>query len=770
MNLSSITLPVIPLRGITIFPNMIIHFDVGREKSIKALEEAMEENGEIFLVAQIDPEVEEPTKDNIYDIGTICKVKQIVKMPKNITRVLVEGMSRGRIEELILTEEVMNASVISIKNEEDCVEIDKAAYLNLLINSFSEYVLVTEGDDSKVISLLKKEEDLSKLADLVASYMHLEEEKKQQILETVDLLKRIEKVLVYLNEEIEIAELESKIGIKVKDKVDKSNKEYYLREQLKAIQEELGEDEDKNEVDKYESKIKKMKMPKKVREKAESELAKLKNAYSSDNNNVKTYLDWILDLPWDKSSKTEFSMAKASEILDNEHFGISDVKERILEYLAVKEYTKSSKSPVLCLVGPPGVGKSTIGKSISNALNRKFVRISLGGIRDEAEIRGHRRTYVGAIPGRLVYALKEAGVNNPVILLDEIDKLSADYKGNPADALLEVLDPKQNKAFRDSYLEVDLDLSKAIFITTANSLDTIPSPLLDRMEVIEVSGYTYEEKYHIAKKHLIPKSIIEHNLSSDAIKISDGTIKEIVNSYTRESGVRGLERQINKVIRKAITEIYEEKKEVVNISANKINRYLGEKLFYYDKKESEDRVGVVTGLAWTAYGGDTLPVEVVIMNGNGKLELTGQLGSVMQESAKAAYSYVRANAKKYGIEEEFYKTKDTHIHVPEGAVPKDGPSAGVTMVTALVSALTNNKIKSSVAMTGEVTLTGRVLAIGGVKEKCLAAHRMGIDTIILPKENKKHVDKIPANIKGKLKFIFADVVDDVVNNALIGVD
>ena len=771
MERSQLTLAVIPLRGITIFPNMIIHFDVGREKSIAALEEAMKENGEIFLVSQVDPEIEDPTKDDVYFIGTISKIKQILKMPKGITRVLVEGIERAEILDIINDEKFMKANIVKIEEEE--IRSDEAkdlAYRNLLSKSFNEYIAVTEADNSKIPIIMSKDESLSKITDLIASFIELEDDKKQEILETIDVYDRIEKLIVFINEEIEIINIEKAIGNKVKNKVDKANKEYFLREQIKAIQEELGEDEEKNEIESYQEKINKLKLPKAVKEKAEYELSRLKYSSSGDGNNIRTYLDWIVSLPWNKNTKDTFNIEKAAEVLDKEHYGLDEVKERILEYLAVKQYTKSIKGPILCLVGPPGVGKSSIAKSVANALNRKFARISLGGMKDEAEIRGHRRTYIGAIPGRIIYALKEAGSNNPLILLDEIDKLSQDYKGSPADALLEVLDPKQNTNFRDSFMEVDIDLSNVLFITTANSLDTIPRPLLDRMEVIEISGYTYEEKFNIAKRYLIPKALSDHNLDSSTMKISDGAIKEIVNNYTMESGVRTLERQVNKVVRKGITELIKSKSERINISANKLEKYLGPKLFEYEKADKEDKIGVVTGLAWTAYGGDTLPVEVSVMKGNGKLDLTGQLGEVMQESAKASYSYVRANAQKYGIPEDFYKDKDVHIHVPEGAVPKDGPSAGVTMTTALISALSNKKVRSDVAMTGEITLTGRVLAIGGVKEKCLAAHRIGIDTIILPKENEKNVNKIPKSIKGKLNLIFADKIDDVLKNALVGVE
>lgn len=773
MNSESILLPVIPLRGITIFPNMIIHFDIGREKSVASLEQAMLKDGNIFLVTQKDPNLELPEdKNDIYSIGTICKIKQILKLPKGgATRVLVEGIERAEVIDFIVNETFLECNVKKILDKESDVE-DKedTAFKNQLIKAFDEYIYATECDESKVSSLIDQENNLSKISDLVAAYMQLSDEKKQIILETIDVHERIEKLLIFIEEEIQIVQIEKEISNKVKTKIDKSNKEYFLREQIKAIQQELGEDEQAREVSKYVSYLRKSKLSKQVKEKAQYEIDRLLKANSGDANYIRNYLDWLIALPWGKATKDSFDIDKVSKVLDDEHYGLQEVKERILEYLAVKQYTKSLKGPILCLVGPPGVGKSSIAESIADSLNRKFVRISLGGIKDEAEIRGHRRTYIGAMPGRIIYALKEAKVNNPLILLDEIDKLSNDYKGNPADALLEVLDPNQNKTFRDSFMEVDIDLSNILFVTTANSLETIPRALLDRMEIIEVSGYTYEEKFNIAKKHLLKRVMKECNVDESKIKISDNAIKEIINGYTRESGVRSLEREINKVIRKSIIELIKSKNESIKISSNNLEKYLGPIIYEFENKEKEDKVGVVTGLAWTAYGGDTLPVEVAVMKGNGKLELTGQLGDVMQESAKTAYSYVRANSDKYNISEEFYKKYDIHIHVPEGAVPKDGPSAGVTMVTALVSALSNKKVKGNVAMTGEVTLTGRVLPIGGVKEKCLAAHRIGIDTIILPKENKKNVNEIPPSIKSKLNLIFADKVEEVLQNALIGVD
>ena len=773
MNSESILLPVIPLRGITIFPNMIIHFDIGREKSVASLEQAMLKDGNIFLVTQKDPNLELPEdKNDIYSIGTICKIKQILKLPKGgATRVLVEGIERAEVIDFIVNETFLECNVKKILDKESDVE-DKedTAFKNQLIKAFDEYIYATECDESKVSSLIDQENNLSNISDLVAAYMQLSDEKKQIILETIDVHERIEKLLIFIEEEIQIVQIEKEISNKVKTKIDKSNKEYFLREQIKAIQQELGEDEQAREVSKYVSYLRKSKLSKQVKEKAQYEIDRLLKANSGDANYIRNYLDWLIALPWGKATKDSFDIDKVSKVLDDEHYGLQEVKERILEYLAVKQYTKSLKGPILCLVGPPGVGKSSIAESIADSLNRKFVRISLGGIKDEAEIRGHRRTYIGAMPGRIIYALKEAKVNNPLILLDEIDKLSNDYKGNPADALLEVLDPNQNKTFRDSFMEVDIDLSNILFVTTANSLETIPRALLDRMEIIEVSGYTYEEKFNIAKKHLLKRVMKECNVDESKIKISDNAIKEIINGYTRESGVRSLEREINKVVRKSIIELIKSKKESIKISSNNLEKYLGPIIYEFENKEKEDKVGVVTGLAWTAYGGDTLPVEVAVMKGNGKLELTGQLGDVMQESAKTAYSYVRANSDKYNISEEFYKKYDIHIHVPEGAVPKDGPSAGVTMVTALVSALSNKKVKGNVAMTGEVTLTGRVLPIGGVKEKCLAAHRIGIDTIILPKENKKNVNEIPPSIKSKLNLIFADKVEEVLQNALIGVD
>ncbi|MEO2507661.1 endopeptidase La [Clostridium paraputrificum] len=765
-----IRLPLIPLRGLTIFPNMVLHFDVGREKSVAAIEEAMLNDENIFLASQRDPEIEEPTSENISKIGTLCKIKQIIKMPGDIVRVLVEGKVRCEIKEYFNNENYFEVSISEVNETlEESPEIE--AYFNSLKKTLARFLKQSGENTSEFAKEIKLVDNVIEYVDMVSGYLPISEEKKQEILETLDIKKRIEAIIVFIENEIKVVQVQKKLAKKMKKSVDDSQKEFYLREQLKFIQQELGQDDEETKIIKeYEQKLETMRLPKEVKEKASYELKKLKgmNISSSEGNTIQSYLDWVFDLPWGKNTKERLDINRAEEVLNEEHYGLDDVKERILEYLSVKKMSGTLKGPILCLVGPPGVGKTSIARSIAKAINRKYVRMSLGGMRDEAEIRGHRRTYVGAIPGRIVYSLKEAKSMNPLILLDEIDKLSSDYKGNPGDALLEVLDSEQNKTFRDNYMELPIDLSKVLFITTANSLDTIPRPLLDRMEVVEVSGYTYEEKFNIARNHLIPKIFKEYKLNNEVITINDEAIRFVIDGYTRESGVRSLERVISSLIRKSIASILKNDLEAMNIDKAKVEELLGTKRYSFDEKMKEDKVGVVTGMAWTAYGGDTLPVEAMVMSGSGKLQLTGQLGDVMQESAKAAYTYVRANASKYNIEEDFYKTKDIHIHVPEGAVPKDGPSAGVTMVTALVSALSGNKVKCNVAMTGEVTLTGRVLAIGGLKEKSLAAYRMGIDTIIIPKENEKDIEKIPYSVKENLTIITAEEVGEVLNNAIVG--
>ncbi|CAM3738806.1 endopeptidase La [Clostridium perfringens] len=775
MKEDKLILPLIPLRGLTVFPNMVIYFDVGREKSIEAVEKAMAGDQKIFLAAQKDIEIDNPSEDDIFNIGTICEIKQIVKMPKNTIRVLVEGIERAKMDEFFDKEELLEASIekIDIDNE---IDHELEALSRKLKDDFFEFLDITASSGINGVDLfdnLEEEKDLNKVTDLISSYALIKQEDKQDILQTLDLKKRIEKLIFYVKEEIEVAKIEKRIGTKVKKKLDKGQREYYLREQMKVIQEELGEDDDnKKAIIEFEKVINEKKLPNQVKEKAQYEISKLKasSPYSQDGGVTRTYLENLLDMPWGEFTEDTLNIKDARKVLDKDHYGLKDVKDRILEYLAVKQISNSLRGPILCLVGPPGVGKTSIAKSVATSLNRKFVRMSLGGVRDEADIRGHRRTYVGAIPGRIVTGLKEAKSMNPVFLLDEIDKLGMDFKGNPADALLEVFDNEQNKTFRDHYLEVDVDLSEVMFITTANSLDGIPRPLLDRMELIEVSGYTYEEKFRIAKKYLVPKVLKEHGVDNKIITISDSALKLIIDSYTRESGVRNFQRQIANVIRKGIKDIIEKDKKNLNISTKLVEKYLGPKIFSYEEIDKEDKVGVVTGMAWTAYGGDTLPVEVMVMDGKGRLELTGQLGDVMKESAKAAYSYVRAHMKELGIKDEFYSKKDIHIHAPEGAVPKDGPSAGVTMTTALVSALTGKKVKHNVAMTGEITLTGKVLAIGGLKEKCLAARRVGIDTVIVPKENEKDVIKLPKIVKDSLNIILADKIDDVLENALVGVE
>ena len=765
-----IRLPLIPLRGLTIFPNMVLHFDVGREKSVAAIEEAMLNDENIFLASQRDPEIEGPTSENISKIGTLCKIKQIIKMPGDTMRVLVEGKVRCEIKEYFNNENYFEVSISEVNETlEESPEIE--AYFNSLKKTLARFLKQSGENTSEFAKEIKLVDNVIEYVDMVSGYLPISEEKKQEILETLDIKKRIEAIIVFIENEIKVVQVQKKLAKKMKKSVDDSQKEFYLREQLKFIQQELGQDDEETKIIKeYEQKLETMRLPKEVKEKASYELKKLKgmNISSSEGNTIQSYLDWVFDLPWGKNTKERLDINRAEEVLNEEHYGLDDVKERILEYLSVKKMSGTLKGPILCLVGPPGVGKTSIARSIAKAINRKYVRMSLGGMRDEAEIRGHRRTYVGAIPGRIVYSLKEAKSMNPLILLDEIDKLSSDYKGNPGDALLEVLDSEQNKTFRDNYMELPIDLSKVLFITTANSLDTIPRPLLDRMEVVEVSGYTYEEKFNIARNHLIPKIFKEYKLNNEVITINDEAIKFVIDGYARESGVRSLERVISSLIRKSMASILKNDLESMNIDKAKVEELLGTKRYSFDEKMKEDKVGVVTGMAWTAYGGDTLPVEAMVMSGSGKLQLTGQLGDVMQESAKAAYTYVRANASKYNIEEDFYKTKDIHIHVPEGAVPKDGPSAGVTMVTALVSALSGNKVKCNVAMTGEVTLTGRVLAIGGLKEKSLAAYRMGIDTIIIPKENEKDIEKIPSSVKENLTIITAEEVGEVLNNAIVG--
>lgn len=766
-------MPLLSLRGLNVFPHMILHFDVGRAKSILALEDAMVKEQTIFLVTQKDPKVEDPDVDDIYKIGTVSRIKQILKLPGDTIRVLVEGMYRAEVEEIVQTEPFFECKVITYSEKEIEKTIEIEALMRQSVELFEEYISQNNTISDDVLSTIETIEEVGKLADIITSYLNLKQETRQELLEAIDPVERLNKLLEIMAREIDILKIERKIGIKVKRKIDKMQKEYYLREQLKVIQEELGDKDDvQAEIEEFKKKLEKAKPPKEVKDKVMYELKRLERLgpTSPESGVIRTYLDWAVNLPWTKETKDIDELSNVREVLENEHYGLKDVKERILEYLAVRKLNKSMKGPILCLVGPPGVGKTSIARSIANAMNRKFVRMSLGGVRDEAEIRGHRKTYIGAIPGRIIYGMKQAGSKNPLFLLDEIDKMSADVKGDPADALLEVLDAEQNFNFRDHYLELPFDLSKVLFITTANTLDTIPRPLMDRMEIIEISGYTDEEKIHILSRHLLGRQIKENGLKDENITISEQAMRDIINLYTRESGVRNLERRIGSICRKAAIEIVQDPNKQIKITQQNLQKYLGAPRFKYEEKANKDQVGVVMGLAWTAYGGDTLPVEVMKMPGNGKLELTGKLGDVMKESARAGYSYVRANAEKFQIDQEFYKNTDIHIHVPEGAVPKDGPSAGVTMITAMISALSKKPVRSDIAMTGEITLTGRVLPIGGVKEKSLAAYRAGIKTIILPDENKKDIDKVPENVRKKIKFIFADKVEQVLDVALKGAE
>jgi ATP-dependent Lon protease len=767
------TLPMIPLRGMHIFPNMVIHFDVGREKSINALEEAMVKDSMIFLTSQKDANVDNPNVEDYYNFGVVCKVKQMLKMPGDNIRVLVEGLTRGRILKVIDGEDdYLKVDIEEYIYMEDEIEVDDRmdAMMRLVKDSFEEYCTINTKIPDDAILSVREIEQPERLSDIIVSYIFLKPSQKQELLETLNPYERLEKLEVFLNQEIKVIELEETINQRVRKQINQFQKEYYLKEQMKAIQKELGEDFDSgSEVEEYFNKIRKAKMPKEAREKAEKEAERLMriNSSSPEAGVIRTYLDWLIDLPWSKSTKDNKDISYGRKVLEEDHYGLEDVKERILEFLAVRQLNPRMKSPIVCLVGPPGVGKTSIAKSIARALDRNFIRMSLGGVRDEAEIRGHRRTYIGSIPGRIISNIAKVKSNNPVFLFDEIDKLANDFRGDPASALLEVLDPEQNSTFTDHYLETSFDLSKVMFITTANSTSTIPRPLLDRMELIEISGYTDEEKVEIASRYLVPKQLEEHKLTKEQVKISENTIIEIIQKYTRESGVRNLERKIGSIVRKSAVKIVENNLKSVTINKGNLEKYLGIPRFRYDEANKTDQIGIATGLAWTAVGGETLFIEVNLMNGEGKIQLTGQLGDVMKESAQAGLSFIRAHLDKLEIDEEFYKKKDIHIHVPEGAIPKDGPSAGITMATAVVSALSGIPVDKDVAMTGEITLRGRVLPIGGVKEKVLAAKRAGIKKVILPKENEKDTEKLPQNIKKTMEFVFAEKMDDVLRHALV---
>ncbi|MFW5649689.1 MAG: endopeptidase La [Candidatus Alkaliphilus sp. MAG34] len=762
-------LPLIPLRGITVFPYMIMHFDIGREASINALEEAMVNNQLIFLASQKKAEINEPTPEDFYKVGTISKIKQMLKLPGDTIRILVEGISRAKIANILQEDPFFVVEVVEqIDRIEMVKDIETDALMRSVINAFTEYIEIDNKASSEILLNVSEIDTPGRLADTIASNIVLNPSKRQEVLEAFDPKLRLETLYRILLEEIQILEIEQKISERVKSQINKVQKEYYLREQLKAIQKELGEEENLvEEVDEYKQKLKKLKLSKELNEKIGREISRLSrlSPSSAETGVIRSYIDWALNLPWNEETKDTLDIKKSARILDEDHYGLEKVKERILEYLAIRQLSKTMRGPILCLVGPPGVGKTSIAKSIARSLDRKFARMSLGGVRDEAEIRGHRRTYVGAIPGRIITSIRQVKSKNPVFLFDEVDKLASDFRGDPASALLEVLDPEQNHDFTDHYLEFPFSLENVMFITTANSTDTIPRPLLDRMEVIRIAGYTEEEKLKIAEIHLLPKQIKEHGLEEGALKVSKKTIRDIINYYTRESGVRNLERQLANLCRKAAKRIVEEGITFVSVTPKGLKRYLGNPIYRYDMVNEKDEVGVVRGLAWTPVGGDTLSVEVTPMKGEGKLVLTGQLGDVMKESAKAGISYIRSKVGDLKINPDFHKDLDIHIHIPEGAIPKDGPSAGIAMTTAVISALTNVPVYKDVAMTGEITLRGRILPIGGVKEKVLAANRAGIKKVILPIDNEKNLEDIPTNVKRKLEFVFAQHMDDVLKHA-----
>ncbi|MDD2216315.1 MAG: endopeptidase La [Eubacteriales bacterium] len=764
-------MPMIPLRGLSIFPSMVLHFDIGREKSISALEKAMMMNQMVFLTTQMNPDMDLPTQDDFYQIGTIAKIKQMLRLPGDTIRVLVEGISRGKIEDYIFEVPYFKCKVAIIKEEEyDKLPPRIVALMRTVLTSFEEYLAINPKAAEEIFPSVASVEHPGRLADVITSHLDIKIEEKQEILEAFDIERRLEILSAILHKEIEILNIEHAITSKVRTQINKSQREYYLKEQLRVIQEELGEEvEIEDEINDWLKQLKKLKLPSAISKKVEKEIKRLTKIQpaSAEGGVIRTYVEWILALPWNKTSKDNLDITAAETILNEDHYGLDKVKERILEFLAVMQLSKSMKGSILCLVGPPGTGKTSIAKSIARSMNRNFVRMSLGGVRDEAEIRGHRRTYIGAIPGRIISAIKDSGTNNPVFLFDEVDKIGADFRGDPASALLEVLDPEQNKEFTDHYLEIPFDLSKVMFITTANTTETIPRPLLDRMEVIQVAGYTEEEKVKIAERYLVPKKIKEHGLKNENLSISEPVIRTIINNYTRESGVRNLEREIANVCRKVARQIVEEKKQTVTISTANIEKFIGKKRYHYDKIEGENEIGVTTGLAWTIVGGDTLSIETTVVPGTGKLVLTGQLGEIMQESAKAGISYIRSRTEALSISENFYKECDIHIHIPEGATPKDGPSAGVTMCTSVISALTEIPVRKDVAMTGEITLRGKVLPVGGIREKVLAAHRAGIRKVLLPRDNQVDIEEIPANIRRRLEFVLIDNIDQVLEETLV---
>lgn len=764
-------MPAVALRGMVILPGMVAHFDVSRAKSIKAVEEAMMDEQKIFLVAQKDVEQENPDIEDLFKIGIIAEVKQVIKLQNNIVRILVEGKERAELSAFLENPDYLLAEIIRFDEEVDdgLPEEAKEAMLRSIQETFGKYVVVNPKMGKELQRQLSEITDLEKLMNQLANSLPVHFEEKQKILDAVSMTERYEVLMALLLKEIEIIAIKNDFQAKVKAHVDKNQKEYLLREQMKVIREELGEDNTESDADHFMDALGKIKADKEVKEKIKKEIDRFKNISSSSSESAvaRGYIETLLELPWNKTSRDNKDLKNAEQILNADHYGLEKVKERMLEFLAVRNLTSKGESPIICLVGPPGTGKTSIARSVEKALDKKYVRISLGGVRDEAEIRGHRRTYVGAMPGRIVNGLRSAGVKNPLMLLDEIDKMSSDYKGDTASALLEVLDAEQNKKFRDHYVEIPIDLSEVLFIATANSVQDIPRPLLDRMELIEVTSYTENEKLHIAKEHLLTKQMERNGIRPEQLAITDKAMAKIISGYTREAGVRNLERKLGEICRKAARPLYEGEKEKIKVTEQNLEKFLGKEKYSFDKKNDTDEVGIVRGLAWTSVGGDTLEIEVNIMPGKGEFQLTGQLGDVMKESAQAGISYIRSVSEEYHIPKKFFQENDIHIHIPEGAVPKDGPSAGITMATAMLSAITKTPVRADVAMTGEITLRGRVLPIGGLKEKTLAAKNAGIKTICVPKKNEKDIDEISPEIKKGLKIVFVEQMKDVLDVAFV---